>query len=137
MAAAYADWTFYDETYLGTAITEANFAALALRASATLDLITFNRVAVVIAADDDADTIELIKMATCAVADEMQRQSDEGPAVTSERVGQHSVSYATNPATKYTDDERLSRAAKTYLGNTALMFKGFANSEYGGQADED
>ena len=134
--AAYATWTFYDETYLGTAITEANFPALALRASATLDQITFSRAAVVITDNDDADLVESIQMATCAVADEYQRQSDEGKEVTSERVGQHSVTYAVNNVMKLSDDEKLARVAKLYLGNSGLMFRGFASGEYGGEVDE-
>jgi hypothetical protein len=43
--ANYADYTFYTDDYLGTAIAEADFPALALRATAVIDAITFGRAA--------------------------------------------------------------------------------------------
>ena len=75
--AVYADYEYYTDTYLGTAIAETAFDALALRASAVIDRLTFDRAAVVITADEDDATIDLIQMATCAVAEELQMQASE------------------------------------------------------------
>lgn len=129
---AYADWVYYGTTYLGTAIDVDEFDALALRASVQIDQMTFNRVAEIIEDNDDEDTIDLIKMAVCAIADEMHRQSGEGPQVSSESVGSYSKSYVVTGEMKKTSDELLMQVAKLYLGNTGLMFRGFASGEYGG-----
>jgi hypothetical protein len=135
--AAYADYTYYNGTYLGSAIAEADFPALALRASAVIDQITFNRAAPVVTADTDADTIDLIKKATCAVADELNAQASESSTgvVQSESVGRHRVTYVTGSVR--TQASRQSDAARLYLGSTGLMYRGFASGEYGGSlADE-
>ena len=134
---AYADWVYYGTTYLGTAIGEDEFDSLALRASAQIDQMTFNRVAEVISDDDDDDKIDLIKMAVCAVADEMHLQAGEGPQVASERVGSFSKTYVVSGEMKKTSDQRLARVAKLYLGSTELMFKGFASGEYGSIPSDD
>lgn len=123
--AVYADFTFYDETFLGTAIAEADFTRLALRASEFIDLVTFGRTAAVVAADEDADTIELIQKAACAVAEQIQ--ANEAGHVQSERVGQHSVTYVERPAVS--DHARLAAAAKRYLWNTELMFAGITDED--------
>ena len=67
--AAYADYTYYPGTFLGTAIASTVFPRLALRASLMIDRLTFTRAAPVITANTDTATIDLIKMATCAVAE--------------------------------------------------------------------
>jgi hypothetical protein len=133
--AAYADFTYYTGTYLGTAILSADFARLALRASASLDSMTLDRTAPVVTANTDAATIDKIKMATCAVAEEIQRQEQAGGdtaiGIQSESIGSNSVTYTAGSLSNLNADQRLSRAAKLYLGNTGLMFRGFADGEYG------
>jgi len=129
---------YYTGTYLGTAIDEADFAALALRASAKLDQMTFDRVAAIILADDDDDTIDLIKMATCALAEEMQTVSTAGAVgIQSESVGAHSVTYVKGASATFTTEQRYMDAVKTYLWNTELLYRGFASGEYGGEVDDD
>jgi len=137
--AAYATLTYYKTTYLGTAIADAAFPALALRASAVIDQQTFQRAAPVVTAATDTATIDLIQMATCAVAEELQAITASGGAdgIESERVGAHSVTYAKNSSQRRTTNQRLADAAKLYLGSTGLMFRGFADGEYGGVLDED
>jgi len=118
--AAYADFTFYVEEYRGSAISAADFPRLAMRASVVIDQVTFGRAAAVVTVDEDADTIELIRRATCAVAEEMQK-ADAGGVVQSERVGQHSVTYAVSTVS---DERRQAKAAKLYLAATGLMYRG-------------
>lgn len=138
--AAYIDYTFYSDTYHGSLIPVADFDPLALAASAVIDQVTFDRASQVIAADTDTDLIEKIKLATCAVADEVYRQNEVGISgrISSERVGQYSVTYVNDLSRSNSDTERLSRKAKLFLGNTGLMYKGFLNGEYGSipNADE-
>lgn len=132
--AAYVDLTYYKTTYLGTAIADADLPRLALRASAVIDSLTFGRAAPIVTAAADAETIEKIKMATCAVADELQKQdqSDGTDGIQSESIGSNSVTYAANSSKALTNETKQNRAAKVYLGLTGLMYRGFASGEYGG-----
>jgi hypothetical protein len=123
--AAYVDHTFYADTYKGTAIAQSEFPGLALRASAVIDQVTFDRTAAVVTAGTDTSTIEKIKLAACAVADEFQKLDASGGAVQSERVGNVSVTYQS----QLSEDARLTKAAKLYLWNTGLMYRGFTDDE--------
>jgi hypothetical protein len=127
--APYADYTYYTGTYLGTAIASADFAALALRASAVIDRITFQRAAVDFAANTN---VTAIKNAMCAVAEELQRQDRAGglDAITSESQGRYSVSYAVNSERSKTNLQKQQDAARLYLDGTFLMFAGFVDGEY-------
>jgi len=119
--AVYADYTYYSETFLGTAIALADFERLALRASAQIDRLTFGQAAAIITADTDAEKVAAIKMATCAVAEAIQ-SVEASPEVSSERVGQHSVTYHLGKATP--DQVKISDAARLWLAPTGLMYRG-------------
>jgi hypothetical protein len=125
----YTTFTFYSTEYLGTAIAEADYPRYDLLASAFIDRVTFGRAAT----ETDVDLIEKIKMATCMVADAMKVIADAGgeDAITSESVGRHSVSYASNSSKTKTNGEKLEDAAAFWMAETGLMFKGFAAGEYG------
>ena len=120
---AYADFTFYSETYRGAAIVIGDFDRLALRASERIDQLTFDRAGPIVTADEDADTITLIGMATCAVAEELAALETDGGVIQSERIGQHAVTYAVG-ATNATEHARIARAARRYLDRTELMYRG-------------
>src|SRR5690349_13669745 len=125
--AAYADFTYYSNTFLGTAIAETDFPRLALRASGVLDQLTFGRVAPIVTAATDTETIDKIKMATCEVAEELQREDSAGGAdgLQSESQGQYSVSYGSNSSRSKTNKTKQNEAANLWLANTGLLFKGF------------
>lgn len=129
---AYADYSYYTATYGGTAILQTEFMRLINQASAYLDLVTANR----IADEEDDDTLELVKMAACAVADVLKKQ-ESGGELQSERVGNYSVTYADTPSKKLSVEGQVIKAIKLYLGNTDLAFRGFAEGEYGGVVDEE
>ena len=131
---AYADYSYYTTTFLGTAIASTEFSRLALRASAQIDRLTYNRAADVVDAAIDTDTIDLIKKAMCEVAEELKRQESTGgaDALTSESQGQYSVAYAANSSKAQTNQKKLETSARLWLENTGLMFKGFDTGEYGG-----
>jgi len=137
--AAYADYTYYSTTYLGTAIASADFARLALRASAVIDNITFNRAAAIITADTPEATVTAIQNAVCAVAEEIQEEDLAGnlDGVAAESAGSRSVTYNKNSRNMLANEQKQLNAARLYLGNTGLLFTGFASGEYGGQVSED
>ena len=124
---AYADFTYYEDTFLGTTIAEADFPRLALRASAVIDQITFGRAAT------DTDNETAIKNAMCAVAEEIQTQESAGSVdgITSESQGRYSVSYGSNSSKTKSSQSKLEDAAKVWLANTFLLFPGFNSGEYG------
>jgi hypothetical protein len=136
---AYADYTYYTNTYLGAVIASPDFARLALRASFEVDRITFNRAAPVVAEAIDTSTIDLIKMATCAVAEQIQTNESEGgvDGISSEQVGSYSVTYSDSSSKRISNLKKVQQAASLYLGQSGLMFSGFISGEYGGVTDED
>lgn len=136
---AYADYTYYTNTFLGTAIASTAFSRLALRASAVIDQLTFDRAAPIVTAATDTTTIAKIKNAMCAVAEEIQTQESANGAdgITSESIGAYSVSFGANSSKSQTNQTKLSNVARLWLANTDLMFVGFASGEYGGSPDVD
>ena len=107
---AYADFTFYTETYLGKSISESEFARLALRASNHIDRITHGKASSYLPADP-------VKLAVCAVAEAWQ-VNEQGGDLTSQSVGGWSRSYAAQPKSA---DARLYDAASLYLDSTGLL----------------
>lgn len=130
----YADYTFYTDEYHGTSIAEADFPALALKATAAIDRFTFNRAV----SETDADIVEKIKLAMCAVAEEYQsiEASDGEDGISSETVGRHSVSYIASASKSRSNDQRVEDAMGLWLGVTGLLFKGFNPGEYGSSVVE-
>lgn len=129
---AYADYTYYICTYMGTAIEEPDFHGLSLRASIYLDYYTQGRAA------KNAD-LDALKMACCAIAEQYQlielaktaaKESLSGECVElkSESVGSWSRSYGSTSEmvgamTKNADAE-LATIARQYLSGTALLYRG-------------
>jgi hypothetical protein len=124
--AAYADYAYYTATFLGTAIASADFGRLSVRASKHIDALTFGRADAIITADTDTDKIDAIKMAMCAVADELQKDEISGGRdnVTSEKVGNVSVSYGASGQMTKTLGQKISDAALLWLWETDLMYRG-------------
>ena len=138
---SYATYTYYTNTYLGTLIASADFARLALRASAQIDRVTFDRVAAIVTAATDIATIDKITMATCNVAETLQAidaaELSGVDNVKSESVGSYSVSYATIGRDSSVNASEVQEAAALYLMSTGLLFRGFASEEYGGETSDD
>lgn len=137
--ATFVDFEYYEDTYLGTTIpSETIFDAWALRASATIDRFTFNRADAIITANEKESDVTGIKMATCAVADELYNQSleDSDKAIKSESVGGHSVSYLENTDLKRTQLEKQREAARLWLESTYLMTGAFYSGEEGSSVDD-
>ena len=124
MATTYITWSYYGTTYKGSATTEAAFPAYALRASKMVDFFTSDRVADIITDDDDADLVEAIKFAVCAVMDVIIAKEASSKEIASESVGGHSVSYVQNADMSQTAKKAMLEAAREYLDNTDLLYRG-------------
>lgn len=136
---SYADYEFYKDTYLGTAIREEDFPRLALRASGFLDYYTQGRAA-------GNAGLQAVKMACCAVAEQYQiiesagelarnslfaGREASGSEVQSESVGSWSRSYrsggesaAAAAAAAAAGQSALASAARMYLQTTGLLYRG-------------
>ena len=137
---AYADYDFYKITYLGTAIQEADFPRLSLRASAFLDYYTQGRAAL-------NAGLDALKMACCAVAEQYQYidtaqalaqkslsaslESGETGELQSQTVGSWSKTYRSGGdsaqqalSSVQTAKASLSSIAQQYLAGTGLLYRG-------------
>lgn len=103
--AVYADYEYYTSGYGGTAIPQACWMPLALKATAKINELTFGRITEI---TDD------VKNATCHVA-EIMYQGD----VVSESLGDMSRTY-----TNKTVEQKCYDAACMWLGRTGLMYAG-------------
>jgi hypothetical protein len=137
MTTAYATYQYYTGTFLGVNIASVDFARLALRASAIIDQITFQRTAAIITAATETAKIDLIKMATCAVAEQIQTNDTSPGGIQSESIGANSVTYVAGASSTQSHLKKLRDAAKTYLDSTGLLYPGFLEDEYGGSSIED
>lgn len=113
----YADYTYYVNDYHGTVVSEADFSRLSVLATAHINKITHNR-----AKTAEGETLEAVKLAFCAVIDELDKQ-EHGGIVTSESNDGISRSYATGTVVKSVN-QRIYSAAETYLSETNLLFVG-------------
>ncbi len=134
---AYADYEYYITAYLGTAIREADFPRLAMRASAFIDYATMGRAA------KHAD-LDAVKLACCALADDYQTietartlankslstaaDSGEAGELQSQSVGSWSKSYrsggsSAKEALSATESAQaaLMATAQMYLAGTGLL----------------
>lgn len=114
----YADYAYYSGTFNGI-LTEIEYNRLVVRASAEIDRITSGR-----ARTAKGETLEAVKMAECAVVDELSLQAIGGSGdVTSESNDGISRSYATGVVSK-SSRQRIDAAAFTWLNNTNLLYVG-------------
>lgn len=139
---AYADYTYYTDTYLGTAVKESDFPRLALRASSYLDYYTMGKAA-------KNAGLDALKMACCALAEQIQTieaaqalaqravsaSSESGGAgeLQSQSVGSWSKTYRSGGESAQqaltaaqTAKAALASAANQYLAGTGLLYRGGA-----------
>ena len=117
----YADYKFYINDYLGSSIPEKEFIRYARDASKYVDNVTFNRINGAVSDD--------VKMACCAVAEEMYSQkvsgADSVSGKASESIGDYSKTYFDISSEREKAlAARLYSAALRWLDGTDLMYRG-------------
>lgn len=112
----YADFTFYLNNYKGTE-NEAEFSRLSVPAAAHINRITNGRAKTATGAD-----LEAVKMAQCAVIDEIKKQ-ESGGTITAESNDGISRSYAVGSVIK-SNTQRIYAAAELFLSSTNLLYAG-------------
>lgn len=127
---AFVNNEFYVNTYGGVDIPPSlSFDTLALKASFDVNYHTLERAQKVIEADTNQDLVNKVKMATCAVieilaSNDSNQWSNMG--ISSEKIGDHSVSYAGVDAMAQYAKQQTYLAIDKYLALTGLMFAGVA-----------
>ena len=119
----YADYNFYINDYKGSVIPDApNYDRAAVEAKAYLAYVTHNHIT------EDLPEVVLtkVKMAQCAIADVCyKREQDESAKViSSESVGNHSVSYSVSKVDYRQREREKYSQAKMYLHGTGLLYGG-------------
>lgn len=112
----YADYTYYLNNYNGTA-GEAVFSRFSALATAHINRITNNR-----AKTATGDDLDAVKMAECAIVDELDKQASGG-VVSSESNDGISRTYLTGSVVK-SNTQRIYSAAEVFLSGTNLLFVG-------------
>lgn len=135
----YADFTYYQQQFMGSSISEDDFPRLALRASQFLDYYTKDR------SKKDPER-EALKMACCALAEQYQlidsaraaqakalsaSAEKAGQELQSETVGPWSRTYksggeaaASINTLSAEAQAALAGIARQYLANTGLLYRG-------------
>lgn len=135
---AYACYMYYAATYGGNAISEEEFPRLAERASEFIDYLTFDKAKTMV--DDDrvkkcccaiAEKMALLDSANSAIRSGIESAIANGGEITSETVGEWSVSKksglsAAESAKSYTDavNKEIGDVARRYLLSTGLLYRG-------------
>ena len=135
---AYADFEYYANTYLGTAIEFNDFSRLSLRASAFLDYYTQGRAA------KNAE-LDALKMCCCAIAEQYQyidtakalaqksitSSLENNGELQSQTVGSWSKTYRSGGdsaqqalSSVQTAQAALATIAQQYLAGTGLLYRG-------------
>jgi len=125
--AAFADYTYYLDTYGGTIIPAEAFEKAMRDASREVNRYTLERAEAVLAANSDLSLIEKIKFAACAVAEVIYQYGNQIMGrrdIASESVGDHSVSYLSTDQLRANEVHAISETIEGYLGLTGLMFLG-------------
>ena len=120
----YAEYSYYLSEFGGSIVPESDWQAMATKASRYIDQITLMRAAEM--SDHDG-----VKLATCAVAEiqykyaQQDKRTVSSAGVSSESVGNHSVSYTeVTEETLAVKNAEMQQAASLYLFPTGLLYKG-------------
>ncbi len=126
---AYADYSFYTDTFLGNVIDSTSFNRVSERASEIIDVFTNGNITADILAN--ADTLTKIKKANCALAEqifygETSNSITSGGNVTSIKAGEETVTYKNNTSynSQSTDYSIASSIISRYLSGTNLLYAG-------------
>jgi len=125
--AAFADYTYYLDTYGGAIIPSEAFEKAMRDASREVNRYTLERAEAVLAANSDLSLIEKIKFAACAVAEVIYQYGNQIMGrrdIASESVGDHSVSYLSTDQLRANEVHAITETINGYLGLTGLMFLG-------------
>ncbi len=117
---AYIDKAFYDTTYKGESVAEADFPTLVERASAIIDELSFYRIGENLASLATYQQ-NMVKMATAAQVEYLQINGGAGILNEAQGSGASLGKYSEGSGTKISF---VSTSAISYLAPTGLMYRG-------------
>lgn len=116
---------YYTEAYLQgreAVIDTASFPFYATKATREIKQYTFDNI------DEAKPFIDEVQMCCCELAEhllETEKQEKSRPfGVTSEKVGEHSISYETNKAFEDIKNKRTKNIIYSWLSETGYLYKG-------------
>lgn len=114
----YADYAYYTGTYEGAAIDAASFTSNARKATLEIKKYTFNRTT-------DTDIPDDARMCCCELAELFYKDDQSNSnGISSEKVGEYSVSYVTPEAKQKMLDLSVNSIINNWLGMTGLLYRG-------------
>ena len=96
------DYSYYTDTYGGTAIAEADFNGVQTKATVILDSMCTAKVLTLTSADLSEDLLTKYKMCVCNICDAMSEIFEDGVnkgVIKSEKIGSWSTTYAVKEGT--------------------------------------
>lgn len=118
----YATYSYYTDTYHGSALSESEFNYYAKRASANVDQYTFGR----LTSMRSSDIPDAVRDATCAAAEKLSSfDKTDGGRIASENNDGYAVSYRDTSGADYQNAE-LYDVIELFLANTGLLYRGFS-----------
>lgn len=123
----YADFEYYAETYLGTAIPEENFPRIVKKASQYINHFTFGRIT-----EENMDEFPTLPDCVCDMADVIYGTLDKNGLSKKEKKSENTDGYAVAYVTENVDgktsesmlQKKLYAIAEVYLMNTGLLYLG-------------
>lgn len=115
----YTDYVYYQNTYKGDLIPSNKFELYSRKATRYIKINTFERI-------DELDIPDEVKMCCCELA-ELEYKADniaKTDGVTSEKVGEYSVSYESAQSIKDNKQKDMKNTLKLWLANTGLLYRG-------------
>jgi hypothetical protein len=115
----YTDYVYYQNTYKGDLIPSNKFELYSRKATQYIKINTFERI-------DELDIPDEVKMCCCELA-ELEYKSDniaKTDGVTSEKVGEYSVSYESTQTIRDNKQKDMRNVLKLWLANTGLLYRG-------------
>lgn len=115
---SYADYEYYNNEYLlgkAALISAADFNYYEAKAAGKVDYYTFGRL------KTSTDIPEEVKKCVCDIAEKLQEYDKAVKGITSEKVGDYSVSYESKAVQKDNCDNEIKDCIKNYLSHTGLL----------------
>ena len=115
----YTDYAYYQNTYKGDLIPSDKFEFYSRKATQYIKLNTFERV-------NELEIPDEVKMCCCELA-EVEYKADnasKAEGITSEKVGEYSVSYESSESIKENKQKEMSNVLRLWLLNTGLLYRG-------------
>ena len=115
----YTNYVYYQNTYKGDLIPSNKFEFYARKATQFIKINTFERI-------DELNVSDEVQMCCCELAELEYRVSNTAKTdgVTSEKVGEYSVSYESAQSIRDNKQKDMKNVLKLWLADTGFLYRG-------------